>query len=286
MATSIFARLRLVGIARADQQVDLHVLHEERQVADHTGHEIAQAGAVGESAHGVVGVGLLPEVSVDGPDAVDGVAQKADIEEEVAGRLRQRVADLVAGESAQVGPGVEEAQQVGIEDQSFVGGSLQFRETLAETVVENVFDRRTGVLENVIVKNDQPHVGRTDDGIIARSRMSHPGPAVSQLEALEAESIQIVREAAAEFSRPVLLYSIGKDSSVLLRIAGKAFAPGRIPFPLLHVDTGYKFRRDDRLSRLDRGAAGAEPDRSLQPAGAGRGRRPVPPGRPASAAPS
>jgi sulfate adenylyltransferase subunit 2 len=79
--------------------------------------------------------------------------------------------------------------------------------------------------------------------------------AVSQLEGLEAESIHIVREVAAEFARPVLLYSIGKDSSVLLRLAQKAFAPGRLPFPLLHVDTSYKFRemiafRDDTVARL------------------------------------
>jgi sulfate adenylyltransferase subunit 2 len=58
---------------------------------------------------------------------------------------------------------------------------------------------------------------------------------------LEAESIHILREAAAEFERPVILYSIGKDSSTLVRLAKKAFAPGPIPFPLLHVDTGYKF---------------------------------------------
>jgi sulfate adenylyltransferase subunit 2 len=58
---------------------------------------------------------------------------------------------------------------------------------------------------------------------------------------LEAESIHILRDAAAEFSRPALLYSIGKDSSVLLRLAQKAFAPAPLPFPLLHVDTGYKF---------------------------------------------
>ena len=63
----------------------------------------------------------------------------------------------------------------------------------------------------------------------------------SHLRSLEAESIYILREAAAEFSRPVLLYSIGKDSSVLVRLAKKAFAPAKIPFPLLHVDTGYKF---------------------------------------------
>src|SRR5580700_8482248 len=62
------------------------------------------------------------------------------------------------------------------------------------------------------------------------------------LRALEAESIHIIREVVAEFERPVMLYSIGKDSSVLLRLAQKAFYPGSIPFPLLHVDTTYKFR--------------------------------------------
>lgn len=61
------------------------------------------------------------------------------------------------------------------------------------------------------------------------------------LKALEAESIYILREAAAEFARPVMLYSIGKDSSVMLRLAQKAFYPGKIPFPLLHIDTSYKF---------------------------------------------
>jgi sulfate adenylyltransferase subunit 2 len=63
----------------------------------------------------------------------------------------------------------------------------------------------------------------------------------NHLRALEAESIYILREAAAEFARPVMLYSIGKDSSVLLRLAQKAFFPGKIPFPLLHIDTSYKF---------------------------------------------
>lgn len=65
---------------------------------------------------------------------------------------------------------------------------------------------------------------------------------ISCLKQLEAESIHIIREVAAEFKNPVLLYSIGKDSSTILRLAQKAFAPARIPFPLLHVDTGYKFR--------------------------------------------
>ncbi len=64
---------------------------------------------------------------------------------------------------------------------------------------------------------------------------------LNHLQALEAESIAIMREAVAEFARPVMLYSIGKDSSVMLRLAQKAFYPGRIPFPLLHVDTSYKF---------------------------------------------
>src|SRR3989440_7198137 len=63
----------------------------------------------------------------------------------------------------------------------------------------------------------------------------------NHLRALEAESIYILREAVAEFARPVMLYSIGKDSSVMLRLAQKAFFPGKIPFPLLHIDTSYKF---------------------------------------------
>ncbi|HVB33630.1 MAG TPA: sulfate adenylyltransferase subunit CysD [Patescibacteria group bacterium] len=67
------------------------------------------------------------------------------------------------------------------------------------------------------------------------------GTRISHLRALEAESIYILREAAAEFARPVMLYSIGKDSSVMLRLAQKAFFPGKIPFPLLHIDTSYKF---------------------------------------------
>lgn len=64
----------------------------------------------------------------------------------------------------------------------------------------------------------------------------------THLQQLEAESIHIMREVAAECQRPVLLYSIGKDSSVLLRLAQKAFFPAPIPFPLLHIDTTYKFK--------------------------------------------
>jgi sulfate adenylyltransferase subunit 2 len=65
---------------------------------------------------------------------------------------------------------------------------------------------------------------------------------LTHLRLLEAESIQIIREVASEFERPVMLYSIGKDSSVLVRLALKAFHPMKVPFPLLHVDTTWKFR--------------------------------------------
>ncbi len=77
-----------------------------------------------------------------------------------------------------------------------------------------------------------PEIPAYDD---SNARLSH-------LKQLEAESIHIFREVASEFEKPVMLYSIGKDSSVMLRLAQKAFFPGPIPFPLLHVDTGYKFR--------------------------------------------
>ena len=71
---------------------------------------------------------------------------------------------------------------------------------------------------------------------------------LSHLEALEAESIHILREVAAEFENPVMLYSVGKDSSVLVRLAQKAFAPGPIPFSLLHVDTLLQVPGDVRAA--------------------------------------
>ena len=64
---------------------------------------------------------------------------------------------------------------------------------------------------------------------------------LSHLRALEAEAIHILRETAGQFERPVLLYSIGKDSSVMLHLARKAFFPGHMPFPLMHIDTGYEY---------------------------------------------
>jgi len=76
---------------------------------------------------------------------------------------------------------------------------------------------------------------------------------LTHLRALEAESIHILREAVAEFENPVMMYSIGKDSSVMLRLAQKAFAPAKLPFPLLHIDTTWKFREmiahRDRVAR-------------------------------------
>ena len=65
---------------------------------------------------------------------------------------------------------------------------------------------------------------------------------LSHLQELEAESIHIIREVAAEFENPVMLYSIGKDSSVMVRLAEKAFAPGKVPFPLMHIDSKWKFK--------------------------------------------
>ena len=84
---------------------------------------------------------------------------------------------------------------------------------------------------------------------------TRPAPSLTHLEQLEAESVHIIREAVAESENPVMLYSIGKDSSVLLHLALKAFYPAKPPFPLLHVDTTWKFRemiafRDARAREL------------------------------------
>jgi sulfate adenylyltransferase subunit 2 len=89
----------------------------------------------------------------------------------------------------------------------------------------------------------------------ARSHHAELSYELTHLQALEAESIFIMREVAAEFERPVLLFSGGKDSIVLLRLAEKAFRPGRFPFPVMHVDTGHNFPeaiefRDRRIAEL------------------------------------
>jgi sulfate adenylyltransferase subunit 2 len=95
------------------------------------------------------------------------------------------------------------------------------------------------------------------DDAYARSVVELPGamPALSHLDRLEAEAIHIMRETITEAENPVMLYSIGKDSSVLLHLALKAFYPGKLPFPLLHVDTTWKFKemiafRDRRAKEL------------------------------------
>ena len=92
-----------------------------------------------------------------------------------------------------------------------------------------------------------------------------PGP-ITHLKALEAESIHIIREVAAEFERPGMLFSSGKDSIVMLRLAEKAFWPARIPFPVVHIDTGHNFPevmayRDKRVAELGgRRVVGSVPD--------------------------
>src|ERR1700745_1206872 len=104
--------------------------------------------------------------------------------------------------------------------------------------------------------------GRTTEAVSAPAELSpssvaaierHPLPL--HLKRLEAESIEIMREVVAEFKSPVMLYSIGKDSSVMLHLAVKAFYPAKLPFPLMHVDTTWKFRemiafRDETAKRL------------------------------------
>lgn len=96
--------------------------------------------------------------------------------------------------------------------------------------------------------SDLADLQASSDNLIDRQRMTH-------LRQLEAESIHIMREVVAEFENPVMLYSIGKDSSVMLHLAMKAFHPGVPPFPMLHVDTTWKFRemiefRDNTASKL------------------------------------
>jgi sulfate adenylyltransferase subunit 2 len=105
------------------------------------------------------------------------------------------------------------------------------------------------------IASDEYRVEAWDQVFSPNSRTARRviGMMTGWLRSLEAESIQIIREVAAECSKPVFLYSIGKDSSVLLRLMEKAFYPGKLPFPLLHVDTTFKFREmithRDRMAR-------------------------------------
>ncbi len=106
----------------------------------------------------------------------------------------------------------------------------------------------TGKLDSLVQSIASPTLADSASGETRAIKTSH-------LQRLEAESIHIMREVAAEFRKPAMLYSIGKDSSVLLHLAMKAFHPGKPPFPLLHVDTTWKFRemiafRDQRVREL------------------------------------
>jgi len=99
-----------------------------------------------------------------------------------------------------------------------------------------------------------PHAPHSAEVVQLRPR-SHPDLRVSHLRALESEAVHVLREVAAGFERPVLLFSGGKDSIVLLRLAEKAFRPARFPFPLMHIDTGHNFPeaiefRDRRVREL------------------------------------
>jgi sulfate adenylyltransferase subunit 2 len=96
---------------------------------------------------------------------------------------------------------------------------------------------------------------------------------LSHLDSLEAEAVYIMREAAAQFERPVILFSGGKDSAVLLRLAEKAFRPSRFPMPIMHIDTGFNFPEalDFRDRRVGEGAgegAGVLLPRRVRPVGA------------------
>src|SRR6185312_1721010 len=107
-------------------------------------------------------------------------------------------------------------------------------------------------LAHGVARRRETDAARTDNRPAARTRMT---PELSHIDALEAEAIHIMREVAAELERPVLLFSGGKDSIVLLRLAEKAFRPGRFPFPLMHIDTGHNFPeaiefRDRRIAEL------------------------------------
>src|SRR6266576_5951197 len=94
---------------------------------------------------------------------------------------------------------------------------------------------------------------RESVGGIGPPRLGISMRALTHLDRLEAESIHIMRETVAEAARPVMLYSIGKDSAVMLHLAKKAFYPGPLPFPLLHVDTTWKFK--DMYALRDKVAA-------------------------------
>ena len=98
--------------------------------------------------------------------------------------------------------------------------------------------------------SEEPGASRGESILLESAAVDIDTRRLTHLRALEAESIHILREAVAEFENPVMMYSIGKDSSVMLRLAQKAFAPAPLPFPLLHIDTTWKFR--EMIAHRDR----------------------------------
>ena len=119
---------------------------------------------------------------------------------------------------------------------------------------------------------DEPHLSRLTCGRKNRHEAQKYGEerlTLDHLDRLEAEAIHIIREAVAEAERPVMLFSGGKDSVVMLHLARKAFFPARPPFPLLHVDTGWKFAELYALRDRLAAEAGMDADRPPQPRGRG-----------------
>jgi sulfate adenylyltransferase subunit 2 len=100
---------------------------------------------------------------------------------------------------------------------------------------------------------------------------------LTHLKQLEAESIHIIREVAAEFDNPVMLYSIGKDSAVMLHLARKAFFPGKLPFPVMHVDTQWKFQEMYRFRDKMVAELGLDLITHVNPDGVAQGHQPVHP---------
>ena len=155
-----------------------------------------------------------------GQDGVAGGLGLEQLHEQVVGRPVALVADVVPGRTGQVVPDLERAAR-----------PPRWRTSAAERVVGGgrAWHRAPRLLtSSVRIYPDRSHARR-------------PPTSCRTSAALEAEAIHIIREVAAEFERPVLLFSGGKDSIVMLHLAVKAFAPAKVPFPVMHVDTGHNF---------------------------------------------
>jgi len=139
---------------------------------------------------------------------------------------------------------LERVLRIGMAERSLLGAKVSSAVTLQQMnlpqgPVTTAFSSVFGLMRDTSERYETALLPRCvalcRNEIVDQNRLTH-------LQALEAESIEILREVAASFERPVMMYSIGKDSSVLLHLARKAFFPSKIPFPLLHIDTTFKFR--------------------------------------------